>query len=167
MPKGVVPADHKHRCTAHTTGTGERCKNAAIKGGNVCRAHGGAAGQVRRSARQRFNDLVDPMIRITHNLTDEALAGKLSAQERIALIKFIADRTGFVPGQAVSIEGDVAPWEKAMLAIVRELPPDYEAARQTFGNPLEIEDAVVVEESEPDPTPIVLGSADPPRRRVA
>ena len=47
------------RCTAKAHSTGERCKNAAIKGSNVCRVHGGSAPQVKRKAQERLNEMAD------------------------------------------------------------------------------------------------------------
>ena len=41
------------RCTATARSSGERCKRTAPPGSRVCRAHGGAAPQVRRKAAER------------------------------------------------------------------------------------------------------------------
>lgn len=41
------------RCKAKAKRTGDRCKNWPIRGGRVCRIHGGGAPQVRRAATQR------------------------------------------------------------------------------------------------------------------
>jgi hypothetical protein len=49
---GLLPADHPRRCTA-TARSGERCRRAAIPGGNVCASHGGSARQVRAAAARR------------------------------------------------------------------------------------------------------------------
>ena len=38
------------------------CKKFAIRGGTVCRTHGGASPQVKRKAEDRLRDMVDPMI---------------------------------------------------------------------------------------------------------
>jgi hypothetical protein len=45
--------NENRRCTAKAKGTGKRCRQAAIKGGTVCRIHGGSAGQVKRKAALR------------------------------------------------------------------------------------------------------------------
>jgi len=45
--------DENRRCTAHSS-SGERCKKAAILGGNVCQTHGGGAPQVRAAAMRRL-----------------------------------------------------------------------------------------------------------------
>lgn len=42
------------RCTATAKGSGQQCKRWAIAGGTVCRAHGGAAGQVKQKAAARL-----------------------------------------------------------------------------------------------------------------
>lgn len=115
--------------------SGERCKKAAIPGGTVCRLHGGAASQVQRSARERFNDLIDPMINIAHKMVEEAEAGSLSASDRLGLMKFIADRTGFVPGKVVNVDGPPR-WEGVMTHIITNLPEG------------DVIDAEVVEEDE-------------------
>lgn len=44
--------DEARRCTA-TARSGQRCKKAAIKGGKVCRMHGGVAPQVKAKAAER------------------------------------------------------------------------------------------------------------------
>jgi hypothetical protein len=42
------------QCTAIAKSSSQRCRKHAIAGGTVCRTHGGAAGQVRRAARERL-----------------------------------------------------------------------------------------------------------------
>ena len=48
-------------CTAKRA-DGKPCRAQAIKGGSVCRTHGGAAPQVREAARARLLSLVDPAL---------------------------------------------------------------------------------------------------------
>lgn len=188
MPKGVLDPSTP-QCKATSRGSGHRCKLPAIKGGTVCRRHGGSAPQVQKKARERFNDLVDPMINIAHKLADEAEEGKLTPAERISLIKFIADRTGFVPGKTVNVDGP-AKWEVTLQNIIMEVPADLQPqiapgtppdAGVHYPQPTiqDIEDADVLEEdtdpraSLPQIRPglgqnnragIVLGSANPPER---
>lgn len=138
MPKGVLDPSRTQQCTATSRHSGSRCKKAAIKGGTVCRLHGGAAPQVQRSARERFNDAIDPMINLLFRQLKAAEEGRLSHTEELSLMKFIADRTGFVPGKTVNVDGP-AKWEGVMEHIIR-LAPEEEL--------LELEATVVDDEDE-------------------
>jgi len=53
------PMDDPDRCTATASSTGERCKQPAIPGSNVCRFHGGAAPQVEAKAQERLDRMAD------------------------------------------------------------------------------------------------------------
>jgi hypothetical protein len=55
--KSAVP---ERRCKAHKK-DGSQCLNAAIKGGTVCRYHGGASKFVRQAARARLDNAADLM----------------------------------------------------------------------------------------------------------
>lgn len=44
------------KCTATAKGTGEGCRKDAMKGGTVCRSHGGAARQVKAAAAVRVSE---------------------------------------------------------------------------------------------------------------
>lgn len=51
----LVPRDPR-KCTAHKASTGEPCPAWAIKGGKVCRGHGGAAPNVADAAARRVQE---------------------------------------------------------------------------------------------------------------
>lgn len=122
MPSGVIDANAVTRCVAHKK-DGQRCKKAAIRGGKVCRSHGGAAKQVQRAARERFNDSIDPMLNAMAQMAKEIEDGTISPEDRRFFMKFVADRTGFVPGKAVNVEGP-ARWEGIITHVIKELPED-------------------------------------------
>ena len=73
------------RCKAHRT-DGEPCKLFAIRGGTVCRMHGGRAPQVKRKAAERMHDLVHPAI---------SSLGRLIRQDQFAAVKYVLDWAGF------------------------------------------------------------------------
>lgn len=141
MPKGVLSQDAAHRCVAHKR-DGERCKKAAIRGATVCRSHGGATPQVQRKARERFNDNIDPMIETAARYIKDAAEGKLDPMEALAWAKFVADRTGFVPGKTnIHVEGPPL-WEQLLTPQDGQIP----ILRQI--QPGDIEDAEVVDDGE-------------------
>lgn len=161
-------ASLRNRCHAKNR-RGEQCRQPAIKGGVVCRAHGGASPQVKRKARERFNDLIDPMINIATRLTDDALAGRMSHSDQMRLIAFIADRTGFQPG--VTVEHEVKPFELTMSRIIKEIPAELAIEAEQSGD---VVDAELVEDEGSEEVTVRLapvthldrriGSANPPNR---
>ena len=90
------------QCTA-TNRAGQRCGQSAIKGGTICRAHGGAAPQVRRKAALRLLELVDPAIAV---LAREMVNADKSADRQRAA-NSVLDRAG-VPRTATVIDGESA-----------------------------------------------------------
>ena len=88
------------RCAAHSSQTGERCKKAAIKGGTVCASHGGRAPQVKKSAKERLAELVEPALNGLHKALK---SGEIPSIVKAAQI--VLDRTGFHPTQAVELFG--------------------------------------------------------------
>lgn len=57
----------KRRCRAMLTSGERQCRNAPLLGAAVCRFHGGAAPQVRRAARLRLAELVEPAVEVLHH----------------------------------------------------------------------------------------------------
>ncbi len=71
------------KCTAHRQ-DGNPCTAYAIKGGSVCRVHGGSAPQVRAAALRRLLEAVDPaageLIRIGLHAKQEAVRADLQVR---------------------------------------------------------------------------------------
>ena len=104
-PQGPTP---ERRCKAHSSRTGEQCKNAALKGTTVCRFHGGAARHVKAAARARLDNAADLMAR---NLLGIALGGE-SESVRLVAIRDALDRSGITkPTEVVLSQGD-KPYEE-------------------------------------------------------
>lgn len=82
------------------TRAGTPCQKSPIKGGTVCRLHGGSAPQVKRAAKLRLLELVDPAIatiaRVMATSPNEVLRFK-AAQD-------ILDRGGLPKGAQVTVD---------------------------------------------------------------
>lgn len=90
------------QCTANKA-RGGKCKADAIKGGTVCRMHGGSAPQVKLAAQARLMAMVDPALGKLAKLIQ-------SKSDPVALgaVKDILDRTGFKPTEKIEVSGDLA-----------------------------------------------------------
>jgi hypothetical protein len=116
---------HKPKCTG-TCRDGRPCGKWPIRGGTVCKTHGGSAPQVRakaaqnlaaQAARKAFGRLVDVSTPVEDPLTElQKLAGDVVAwktylAEKIADIKdlsYDSETTG------EQIRGDIQLWERAL-----------------------------------------------------
>jgi excinuclease UvrABC nuclease subunit len=103
------------QCTATAKSTGERCQNDAIKGGNVCYQHGGAASQVQEKAQERLDKMADSvtadmqaviqdLVDVYNEADDEEKAE--IARELRQNWKAILDRTGHGPSETREVTGD-------------------------------------------------------------
>lgn len=110
----------RRRCTA-TARSGDRCRNRPIVGGAVCRFHGGAAPQVRKSAHRRLMESVDPALAKLEALLDIPLAEwrmlhpgtdnsgpvyrpvGISHADALRAIEAILDRTGYPRRQELDL----------------------------------------------------------------
>ena len=106
--------DSDRQCTATAKSTGERCERAAIKGGDVCHVHGGAAEQVQKKAQERLNEMADSTTaKLQARLDDvfERLDAAETDDEYVKLLRearqittSILDRTGHGPTEKRELE---------------------------------------------------------------
>ena len=85
-------------CSARRT-NGEPCRAQAIRGGNVCVTHGGAAPQVKAAADARIAALVDPALIQLARLIDSAETDAV----KLAAVKDALDRAGYKPKEKADI----------------------------------------------------------------
>ena len=97
----------ERRCTAHKR-NGDRCKNAAIRGGAVCGYHGGNAPAVKAKARLRLEMASDRLARQLLNMTTDP---NVADPVKLAAIKDALDRSVLAAKTAVSVEVGVKPFE--------------------------------------------------------
>lgn len=168
------PSSFVNRCSA-TNRFGEQCRNPSIRGGTVCRSHGGASPQVKKKARERLLEMVEPALVQLSQIMEKP---STSDSDRLRAIQMVLDRTGYGPGHTLEVE--VKPWELTMQRIVKELPSvDMVATPEPAYDPEDIEDAEVIEDHHPrdylpqivpptvlgESATIRIGSAQPPRRQ--
>jgi len=89
------------QCSAHRT-NGLECHAQAIKGGTVCRVHGGSARHVRERAAQRLLELAYPAAIRIGKLIDHR-----NAFVALAAAKDVLDRNGFKAIERVQQDGHV------------------------------------------------------------
>ena len=95
----------RQRCTAHLSDGSRQCERWAINGSTVCATHGGQAPQVKKSARERLEALIDPAIDALRDVLQRGLdSGETPSAVRAAL--GILDRCGFHPSQAIELTGE-------------------------------------------------------------
>lgn len=107
--------DTPDRCTATARTTGERCKNAPIKGATVCRMHGGSAGQVQKKAQERLDEMADSVTADMQAKVEDFLDlyEDADTEEKLALMREarqlwteILDRTGHGPKETRELSSD-------------------------------------------------------------
>lgn len=117
----------KVTCSARRT-NGDPCKRPPIKGATVCRAHGGAAPQVRAKAQVRLLMASDLAAKKLIELMSSA---KVPDAVKLTAARDLLDRANVVGTQQVEIRAEVQSWERTMQEVVvnySELGGDDEAA---------------------------------------
>lgn len=120
----------ENQCTATAKSTGERCQRPAIKGGNVCYQHGGAAEQVQKKAQDRLDEMADSVtadiqerVKDLRDVYDEA-----DDEEKVVIMRelrqlwtTILDRTDHGPSETREVTGeDGGPLEISITETVVE-----------------------------------------------
>ena len=117
----------ERQCTAHRKKDGERCKNAAIRGSNVCGYHGGNAPAVKAKARLRLEMASD---RLARQLLDMTTDPNVADPVKLAAIKDALDRSGIQAKTAVTVEVSTKPLKGFSIGLLRdrENPPWRQSA---------------------------------------
>ena len=104
----------ERRCSATARRSGEQCKQASVLGTvpPLCKFHGGALPGVKKAAKERLLELVDPALAALHKVLSNPDADD-SVKVRAAL--GILDRTGHGPGSKLEVEVGLTKWEQAMV----------------------------------------------------
>lgn len=136
----------KRRCTAHLSdGSGRRCKLAPVKGASVCHKHGGGAPQVKRTARQRLDALVDPALsNLERALVKAADRGAELSTPALRAAAMCLDRAGYPAGVQVQVEDHresrawaqyaTAEERRQLLAIMERCQRRMEGQERAAGN---------------------------------
>ena len=56
-----IDSQNRRFCSAHRA-SGDECRAPTIKGGTVCRVHGGSAGHLKAAAKRRLLEAADPAV---------------------------------------------------------------------------------------------------------
>lgn len=117
-------ANPERQCRGHRK-NGQRCKNAAILGGVVCKFHGGAASHVRNAARARLANAADRMAR---QLLKMATDDNVSDAVKLRAITEALDRGGLTTKTNVDIEIGSRPIDAIFDTVATELEITSRAA---------------------------------------
>lgn len=105
------------RCTAHSSRTGNPCRQSPIRGGTVCRFHGGSAPQVRRKAQERLLASSDKMAALLIHIAEDK---QVPYATRLAAVNSVLDRVGI--NAKTEIDVNVQTWEQILHAVIVDVP---------------------------------------------
>lgn len=149
---GGAPLDHPRRCTARTQ-AGNSCRRFAIRGGNVCRVHGGGSPKVIAKARERLALAADHMARELLGIA----TGAESEAVKLAAVKDALDRAGLGAKQALEVSVEPPPYMELLGDVAQITKAQHEALkrgellpRAPEIAPTEIVDAELVPDAPPE-----------------
>jgi hypothetical protein len=105
---------------------GQQCHNYRIRGGTVCRIHGGAAPHVRESAQQRIRELVDPAL---GEIAKIIYRKNVSDADKLKACYGLLDRAGYGPGSKLILERSETDLTPRVIELMRTPPPMSEETR--------------------------------------
>ena len=115
-------------CKAKRT-NGHACKAQAIKGGSVCRSHGGAAPQVREAARRRLLELVDPAIAVLARAVRPRRKAKWEpTANELRAVSEILNRSGIGENETGAGDDGRVTWEEFLVLYRKRGSGDAETA---------------------------------------
>lgn len=118
----MLAANPERRCNGTNT-LGERCRNFAIKGGTVCKYHGGATKHVKDKARVRIEMASN---RLIGKLIEFAFDDTKPAKVQLDAIKDSLNRAGMKPPEKVEV-GPIRAYETVFDDIYSGSRDDYRA----------------------------------------
>ncbi len=107
-------------CSARKT-NGEPCNASPIRGGNVCRMHGGSAPQVKAKAQERLQRGVPAMLRMLNELASDE---DVPPGVRLNAIRDWLDRAGV--DRKIEIELSSSSFEEMVIGVLSEVSGEVE-----------------------------------------
>jgi hypothetical protein len=92
----------RQKCHARISNGSRQCERWAINGSTVCATHGGGAPQVKKSAKERLAELIEPALEGLHTALK---SGEIPSIVKAAQI--VLDRTGYHPSQSLELTGKI------------------------------------------------------------
>lgn len=128
------PKELQTRCSARRK-SGSECKNWAIRGGAVCRMHGGGAPQVKRKAAQRIAEAADDAAALLVRFMEDPVN---DVKVRTQIAQDLLSRAGYAGKQSVDMT--VSRFEHlvetgAFLVDLGEATPDESLALEAPAKP--------------------------------
>lgn len=111
------------KCKAHSSQTGEPCKQYAIPGSTVCHWHGGNAPASRDAARRRLAALVPDAITGIEGLAGLRTLDEMAVKEEVRLraLQDLLDRAGLKPTDKLEVTETAVTNEALDEAIAKAL----------------------------------------------
>lgn len=119
------------KCSARKS-NGDPCANSPMKGGTVCRSHGGAAPQVMRKAKERLENSAEKMARLLLQMAEDP---NVPHAVRLAAIRDALDRAGITAKQTLEVE---AEWQTVIADIITDAPPGTKSTLSQRYRPTEV-----------------------------